>query len=675
MPSDNPSPLSPPTLGRASLADANCIVLRLDGRGRIIFLNPFGLNFFGFRKSEILGRFAVGTLLPEKDHDGVDLTDMIAALLRKPEDYARQINENRKKNGERVWVIWSNRGVRNAAGKITEILSVGHDVTDRKILENMLEKAKVKLTTTVLQQNTRLQEANARLKREVEERKKAEQALEESRDRYRLFSMVNTEGILFHDNGIAIEVNAAFANLVDCPREEILGMDVVSNFVSPDDIPQVKQKIASNNDHVYEITARSATGRLFPAELRSLPGQLDGRPCRVVGVRDISHRKKTERQLIQSQKMEAVGTLASGIAHDFNNMLAGIQGNVEVIRHQLSPSSAHQKGLALISQIVERGAKLSGQLLGYARAGQEEIIEIDLNGLVEDALEMFGHSNRRINLKTRLNAETPNVRGDRTQIEQVLLNLMINAAQAMPTGGDLTIETDATVLSDNEKRDYEIIPGRYALLVVHDTGHGMDRETQKLIFEPFFTTKAKGQGTGLGLASTYGIVKNHKGYIDVSSKPGVGSRFGVLFPAVSGKKSPPPKEKREKTDTETIMMVDDEPDFLDIGHRMLTLLGYRPVTAGDGDDALIRFKELSGKINLVIIDMIMPGCAVDETIRRLREIDPAVRVLLSSGHSLNNETGRMLMQICDGYIQKPFRLAALSQKIKELLGTADNENP
>ena len=248
-------------------------------------------------------------------------------------------------------------------------------------------------------------------------------------------------------------------------------------------------------------------------------------------MRDITHRKKTERQLIQSQKMEAVGTLAGGIAHDFNNMLAGIQGNVEIIRHQISPQSSHQKRLSIISQIVKRGAKLSGQLLGYARGGQTELCEINLNGLVEDTLEMFGHAQGQITIETRLGPDTPIVSGDRTQIEQVLLNLIINAVHAMPEGGHLVIETQDTVLSTRENRKYEIIPGHYAMLSVRDSGHGMDQETQKQIFEPFFTTKAQGQGTGLGLASTYGIVKNHKGYIDVFSEPGEGSQFNVLLPA------------------------------------------------------------------------------------------------------------------------------------------------
>lgn len=676
MTSDKASPSRIPDAGFKSLADANCIVLRLDGKGRIISLNPFGLNFFGYREPEILGKPAVGTIIPERDATGNNLKAMIDELLRRPDDYSHQINENRRKNGDRIWVVWSNRAFRDETGKVNELLCVGNDISDRKAFEAVLEEARLQLTATVQEQNTRLQEANIRLRKEAEQRKETQQALEESRDRYRLFSKASTEGILFHDNGVLIEFNDAFADLVECPRDQLIGVDIFSQFVSTGDRRQVQQIITSSDDRIHEISVRTATGRTFPAELRSRSGELAGRPCRVVTVRDITHRKKTERQLIQSQKMEAVGTLAGGIAHDFNNMLAGIQGNVEIIRHQISPQSSHQKRLSIINEIVQRGAKLSGQLLGYARGGQTELCEIDLNGLVEDTLEMFGHAHGQMSIETRLSQDTPSVSGDRTQIEQVLLNLIINAVHAMPTGGHLVIETHATILGAKEKRDYEIIPGRYAMFSVQDTGHGMDQETQKQIFEPFFTTKAQGQGTGLGLASTYGIVKNHKGYIEVFSKPATGSKFNVLLPASDSTGATVGiHDAMTEKGSETILVVDDEPDFLDVCRELLILLGYAVITAVDSDEAITRFEEQVGKVKLVIVDMIMPGAAVDGTIRRFKEIDPTVPVLLASGYSQNGEAARKLMQVCNGFIQKPFRLASLSKKIRELMGTAQDENP
>ncbi len=659
-----------------SLDDANCIVLRLDGKGRVISLNPFGLSFFGYAPSEIVGQHAVGTIVPHKDRTGSDLGAMIEDLLRRPDAYTHQINENRRKSGERVWVVWSNRAFYDAAGTITQILCVGNDITDRKVFETVLEESRLQLTTTIAEQNERLQSANTRLQEEVKARTRAQQELEESRDRYRLLSQAPTEGVLFHENGIAIEVNDTFADLVECPRDQLIGKDIVALFVSPEDVEQVRQNIAVNDVRGYEITGRTASGRTFPAELRTRPGEIGGRPCRVVTVRDITQRKKTERQLIQSQKMEAVGTLAGGIAHDFNNMLAGIQGNVELLHHKLAPDSPHQKRLAIISQIVERGAKLTGQLLGYARGGQTEQTEINVNFMVRETLEMFGRTQRRIAIHTHMDPDIPNVLGDRTQIEQVLLNLMINAVQAMPQGGDLFIETAATFLSRGESGLYEIVPGRYAMLSVRDTGHGMDADTRKQIFDPFFTTKARGQGTGLGLASTYGIVKNHKGYIEVYSEPEIGSQFNVLLPACASiGQADVAAENLPEKGTETILLVDDDPDFLDVGQHLLALLGYTVVTAVSGDEAVSQFSSRSEAIDLVIMDMIMPGATVDQTIGRLKEVDPHLRVLLSSGYGHDADAVCKLESGYQGFIQKPFRLVALSQMIRKILETPPDENP
>ena len=411
------------------------------------------------------------------------------------------------------------------------------------------------------------------------------------------------------------------------------------------------------------------------AELRARPGALSGRSCRVVTVRDISHRKKTERKLIQSQKMEAIGTLAGGIAHDFNNMLAGIQGNVEIVRHRLDAQHPHRKRLDTISQIVERGAKLTGQLLGYARGGQTDVREIDLSALIGDTLEMFGRTQRHIRIQTHISPETPTVKGDPVQIEQVLLNLMINAVHAMPDGGQLFIETGAAVLSEGENLVYEVVPGHYAMLSVRDTGLGMDRKTQKQIFDPFFTTKERDQGTGLGLASTYGIVKNHKGYIEVYSEVGVGSQFNIFLPVAD--RIAPSETAAESTalmGTETVLIVDDDPDFLDVGREMLKMLGYTVISAASSQEAILHFSSHDGAIDLVIIDMIMPDTPVNATIQQLREIDGTVPLLLSSGYSEDAAIVRQPLGACNGFIQKPFRLVSLSRKIRALLGVSKDED-
>jgi len=674
------SPDMPPVFPLAlnasiSLEEANSIVLILDGQGRVHFLNRFGLEFFGYRRSEIFGQPAVGTIVPDKNRSGSDMAAMIDDLLRSPDDYVRHINENRRKNGQFVWVVWSNRAFRDPSGNVSGILCVGNDITDRKAFESFLELDRVKLTARVQEQNVRLKEANEKLKAEIAQREKIQEELQESRNRYRLLSKASTEGILFHDNGIILEVNDAFAELAECPRQRLIGMNVIENFIAFQDRERVRHRIDGNDPRAYEIMARSITGRKFPVELRARLGEFAGRPCRVVSVRDITNRKKTERKLIQSQKMEAVGTLASGIAHDFNNMLAGIQGNVEILRRKFPDDDPRRKRMDIICQIVERGAKLTGQLLGYARGGQVEVREIDLNQLIEGTLEMFVRTQRHIVIETRLDHDTPNVEGDPTQIEQVLLNLMINAVHAMPDGGQLFIETAATRLSSHESRVYEIVPGRYAMLSVRDTGKGMDRETQKQIFEPFFTTKERGEGTGLGLASTYGIVKAHKGYIEVYSEPGEGSQFNVLLPACERTKALEAADDIVvEKGTETLMIVDDEPDFLDVGREMLEILGYTVIAASGSEEAIQRFSSESEAVQLIILDMIMPGPPIGEIIRRLREIDGSVPVLLASGYSRDAKAVRRSLKMCNGFIQKPFRMVSLSRKIREIFQDAQDEN-
>jgi CheY-like chemotaxis protein len=284
---------------------------------------------------------------------------------------------------------------------------------------------------------------------------------------------------------------------------------------------------------------------------------------------------------------------------------------------------------------------------------------------------MFANTQRQIIIETRISPKTPTISGDRTQIEQVLLNLMINAVHAMPAGGQLFIETAPTILSSQDNRIYEIVPGPYAMLSVRDTGHGMDRDTQKHIFDPFFTTKERGQGTGLGLASTYGIVKNHKGYIEVYSEPEVGSQFNVLLPASQDAQAADVQiDATAEQGSETLLVVDDEADFLDAGREMLTMIGYSVITAESGEQAVRLFRDHHDAIDLVIMDMIMPGAAVDDTIGQLRAIDPSVAVLLSSGYSHDGQDVRQLMQTCQGFIQKPFRLVALSKKIRQILEAA-----
>jgi two-component system cell cycle sensor histidine kinase/response regulator CckA len=295
----------------------------------------------------------------------------------------------------------------------------------------------------------------------------------------------------------------------------------------------------------------------------------------------------------------------------------------------------------------------------------------NLNKLIETSSVMFGRTKKEITVHTNLHKDLWMVEVDRGQIEQVLLNLFINAWQAMPGGGSLTVNTENVTLDAGYLKPYTIKPGRYVKISITDTGVGMDKRTLERIFEPFFTTKELGRGTGLGLASVYGIIKNHEGYINVYSEVEKGTTFTIYLPA-----SETAVEKEQVfadellRGTETVLLVDDEDIIIDVGKQMLDKMGYEVLLAGSGKEAIEIYKDQQDRIDLVILDMVMPGMSGGETFERLREINPGQKVLLSSGYSINGRAAEIMERGCDGFMQKPFNMIQLSQKIRGIL---DNE--
>jgi CheY-like chemotaxis protein len=366
--------------------------------------------------------------------------------------------------------------------------------------------------------------------------------------------------------------------------------------------------------------------------------------------------------------MEAIGTLAGGIAHDFNNLLMGIQGYTSLMLLDIDEAHPFHGRLRSIEQQVQSGAELTRQLLGFARGGKYEIVPTDLNDLVTRSLDMFGRTKKEITIHKKLTGDLYSVDIDRSQIEQVLLNLFVNAWHAMPAGGELYIETQNINIYPSYARMHLIEPGQYVRLSVTDTGVGMDEATKQRIFEPFFTTKEMGRGTGLGLASAYGIIKSHGGTIKVYSEEGKGATFNIYLPASEKR----PLESREKSNlllkgNETVLLVDDQEPILKVATDMLRSLGYTVITAQSGSEALVCYEKLRNDIALVILDMIMPGLSGAETFERLREINGEVCVILSSGYSLNGQAIHILERGCKSFIQKPFNIYELSQKIREVL--------
>ena len=424
--------------------------------------------------------------------------------------------------------------------------------------------------------------------------------------------------------------------------------------------------------HAFRTKRSTKDGRLLDVSISaSRYDDHEGNPAGLLVIlRDISDKKRLEAQLQHAQRMESIGTLAGGVAHDFNNLLMAVQGNASLILLNKDSDHPDYKKIKNIEKQVQRGASLTKQLLGFARGGKYEVTPTNLNEIIRASTKMFARTKKELSINSKYQEKIWAVEADQGQIEQVLLNLFVNAWQAMSGGGNLFVETENLVLNADDVRSLEIKPGRYVKISVSDTGVGMDASIRERIFDPFFSTREVGKGTGLGLASSYGIIRNHGGIIDVKSEKGKGSTFDIYLPAAKSKVIDQRSEVSEviKPGSETILLVDDEGIIIDVTPEMLTELGYEVLTARSGEEALEQYRIINrDKIDLVILDMIMPGMGGGETYDRLKQIDPEITVLLSSGYSIDGQATEILKRGCNGFIQKPFNIEILSKKIREIL--------
>jgi two-component system cell cycle sensor histidine kinase/response regulator CckA len=388
---------------------------------------------------------------------------------------------------------------------------------------------------------------------------------------------------------------------------------------------------------------------------------------------DISEKKAMEKQIQQHQKMEAVATLACGVAHNFNNMLTNIMGLTGLILADTDKTSPSHADLELIEQEVMKGAALTKQLLSLGRSGKFSPQPIDLNAFLDKAARLFCRTRSNITITQDLAPRLPAVAVDAGQMEQVMLNLFVNAWQAMSHQGEMILATREVTLSEAFCEPYERPAGRYVRISLSDTGPGLDEAMAARIFEPFFTTKSTGQGTGLGLATVYAVIKHHQGIITVESKPGQGATFHIFLPASDQPvvcETSQPLESMKGAGT--ILLVDDDDSVRSVAGRILAQLGYRTLLASNGVEALEIYRREGKRIDLVILDMIMPDLEGPEISRKLKEIDPAVKVLLSSGDSLNGEAQKLLEAGARGFIQKPYRIVALSRQIAAILGPSND---
>jgi PAS domain S-box-containing protein len=604
----------------------------VDLAGNFTFFNESFLKIFGFSEKEMMGtnyrHYAADAAIAQKVYRTYNEMYRTGGPIKKFDwDIIR-------KDGSRRTIEFFASLLRDPDGRLTGFRGVVRDVTDRMREETL----------------------------------------------YRTIANSSTVGVYIVQDGAICFANAHIARYSGYPESELIGARILE-FVHPDDREMVREKAGNMlrgetaSPYEYRIIDRENRVRWLMETVTSIPYR--GRRAVLGNTMDITEekkfedvRRKLEAQLQQAKKMESIGTLAGGIAHDFNNLLMGIQGYASLMLMELDAGHPHYEKLRAIEKQVQSGADLTQQLLGFARGGRYEVRPTDMNRLIAATAAMFGRTKKEIRIHEKYGEGLWAVDADRGQMDQVLLNLFVNAWQAMPGGGDLFLQTDNIHLDTAYVAPYEIQPGPYVKVSVTDTGVGMDEKTRQRIFDPFFTTREMGRGTGLGLASAYGIIKGHGGFINVYSEKGHGTTFSIYLPASTREAvREAPSAGVIRRGHETVLVVDDEHMILDVTREMLEGLGYRALVAQGGADALEIYRADHEQIDLIILDMIMPGMGGGELLDRMKDVNPGVRVILSSGYSINGEAKAILARGARLFLQKPFRLDDLSQKIRGALET------
>ena len=514
---------------------------------------------------------------------------------------------------------------------------------------------------------------------DVTERKNVQEALQNSEFKFRSLFDLSPQAIArsHYETGKIVDVNQKFCELFKISREEVLELNPVElGFYSHESRQRfLKVLMESGEVHGLEMEFKARDDSKFKTRMFAKLIQMEGTTYILTIFHDITDQKELEAQLRQAQKMEAIGTLAGGIAHNFNNLLMGIQGYASLALMDIEPNHPNKNKLKNIEKLVQSGSNLTSQLLGYAREGKYKVQSSNLNQLVKETADTFNLTRKEIHVYQELDENLLNVKTDQGQIEQVLFNLLVNAADAMPLGGNLFLKTINITHENMLNKPYKAAAGNYVLLTVRDTGLGMEKKTLERIFEPFFTTKGLGKGTGLGLASVYGIVKAHGGYIDVLSEKGQGTTFEICLPAFEKEPAQEKEVFNELFDAiETVLLIDDEQMIIDVGKEMLTQLGYKVLTAISGIEALEVYRRNQDTIDLLVLDMIMPDMEGGATYDKIKALNPNVKVLLASGYSIDGRASEIMKRGCNGFIQKPFNMKELSDKIRNILDEKELSN-
>jgi PAS domain S-box-containing protein len=617
------------------------LICRFSPDGTLTYINKAYREFFSPNGQPLVGRNFF-SFIPKSEHTQVRNRYLSLNLETPLITYEHRVISP---GGTLEWQEWTDRAIFDDEGRIIEYQSIGTNITQRK---------------------------------------EAEFELRRSEERYRQFFETNiAASYITKPDGSIVACNEAFVKLFGLHSiQEAVNTNIQVIYSDVQDRSRFldllkKEKHLTN----YESRFRRMDGKIVDV-VENISGSFDesGRLDGIFGFMvDITERKNFEQQFHQAQKMEAIGCLAGGIAHDFNNLLMCIQGNAAVMLHGGGASGDDQVLLQSILRSVANGARLTKQLLGFARRGKYEFSSIDLNSVVRRTGGLFGKTNRAIVMNFSLGEALLPVEADEGQIEQVLLNLYVNSLHAMPNGGNLFLETRYAVLEEKDKKGSGLGPGKYVEISVTDEGSGIDDDNLPRIFEPFFTTKEPGKGTGLGLASAYGIIKNHGGAIEVSSKRGAGTTVRIYLPVTEK----PVTRKTAEADefkfplsartsaaanrTVTVLVIDDDPGVLDTVGRMLKQEGFNVLAATSGKNATELYQSAKDRIDIIILDMIMPEMGGFEAFNKIRQLNPEAKFVLSSGYSLSAEVVQLLSAGGVEFLQKPYSTNEMLGKVNAVM--------
>ena len=638
----------------------------------IIYCNPAFEEITGYSQAEILGRNCRFLQGPATDPT---VTVQIRDALQNGRE-CRVVLKNYRKDGTPFWNELTISPVRDDAGRLTHFVGIQNDITARKEAEEAQQETVQRLQEAYQQAIVYAQE----LKGEILERRRAEAALRENEGR--LHSVVENalDGIITIDEqGLIDSFNPAAERIFGYSAAEVIGQNV--KLLMPEPYHSQHDSYLANYRQTgqpkiigvgREVTGRRKDGSTFPLDLAVSEFSLARRRMFIGLVRDLTRRRQLETQLRQAQKMEAIGRLAGGIAHDFNNILTVILGQTEFLLNHLAAADLRTE-VEQISEAAQQAASLTHQLLAFSRQQPLNAQTLNLNEVIGDMEKMLTRLiGERINLVTRLSPAPAWIKIDPGQIQQVIMNLVINARDAMPQGGQLTLETDLADLAGSDLfQSLGLAPGPYVLLTITDTGIGMDVETQMHIFEPFFTTKDIGRGTGLGLSTTYAIIQQNRGYISVESQLGHGSTFKVYLPQLPMKMEPAQANLSVllPSGNETILLIEDEVNVRLVTRKYLQKQGYTVLEANCAQEALQICRQQNPQVNLVITDVILPDMSGPELGERLRQSYPLLKILYISGYANDIQQQQGSLDHNPLFLQKPFSSEILARKVREALDT------